>query len=180
MLNTSPGLDEITAVDIQQAASDADLLGIWISDYLGGLAGSGPQMDQAAHALARDTAVVYVRCGRPGPSADTTPAQPDVPTTTSIAQPTAPPSEQPGFASALAVWKQTQHVWRGHCRSFLLRAADDLRAAANSRYSTAIGVLTNLASIPLTGVTAAQSNQGYADVQALNRFFGTPGLITCL
>jgi len=64
------------------------------------------------------------------------------------------------------------------CRSTAC-AADDLRAAASSRFDAAIRALTNLASIPPTGVTPAHSSQGNADVMALNRFFRTPGLVTC-
>lgn len=101
------------------------------------------------------------------------------PASAPLAQPTSPAAEQPGFAGALSVWKQTQNVWRGYCRSFLLRAAADLRAAGESQYAPAIGRLANLASIPIRGLTPAQNNEGYADVEALNRFFGTPGLITC-
>ena len=97
------------------------------------------------------------------------PAQP-------VTQPTAPPPEHPGFASALSIWKQSHNVAAAFCSSFVSRAAEDLRAAGDSRYAAAIKALENLAAIPDTGVTAAQVAQSRADRVALNRFFGTPGL----
>jgi len=64
MLNTSPGLDELISVDIQQAASDADVLGTWINDDLAGLPGSALQVNQEARALGHDTMQIYSVCGR--------------------------------------------------------------------------------------------------------------------
>lgn len=117
--------------------------------------------------------------GPAGP-ASCSPAQPAAAAPAPTSQPTSPGPELPGYASALSTWTQTQHVTQAYCLSFLLRAADDLKATGNSRYAAAIRTLTNLASIPSTGLTTAQSNEGYADVEALNRFFHTPGLVTCL
>jgi hypothetical protein len=60
----------------------------------------------------------------------------------------------------------------------LARAADDLRASGGSGYGTAISELTYLAQLPATNDTPAQQAQGRTDVQALDSFFGTPGLMS--
>ena len=87
-----------------------------------------------------------------------------------------PPSQRSGFAAALAVWKQTPLVGAAFVSGYLLRAAADLRAAHAAGYAAAIRELTDLASIPVTGDTAAQMAQAQADIAALDRFFGTPGM----
>ena len=87
-----------------------------------------------------------------------------------------PPRQQAGFAAALAIWKQTPLVAAVSAGGYLLRAAADRRAADAAGYAAAIRELTDLASIPETGDTAAQMAQAQADVAALDRFFGTPGL----
>jgi hypothetical protein len=55
-------------------------------------------------------------------------------------------------------------------------AADDLRASHRSSYKAAIAELEYLATIPGTDVSPEQQVKGPADVRALDRFFGTPGL----
>jgi hypothetical protein len=60
----------------------------------------------------------------------------------------------------------------------LLQAADDLRATGRSSYDPAINDLTYLGHLPATNDTPAQQAKAHADVQALDRFFGTPGLMS--
>ncbi|HEY4463074.1 MAG TPA: hypothetical protein VGN41_10470 [Streptosporangiaceae bacterium] len=62
--------------------------------------------------------------------------------------------------------------------SYLFRAADDLRASSRPGYRPAINDLTYLAQLPLTNDTPAQQAQAHADLQALDSFFGTPGLMS--
>ena len=61
---------------------------------------------------------------------------------------------------------------------YLQQAADDLRAAGNSGYGSAIAELTYLAHLPATNDTAAQQANARSDVRALDNFFGTPGLLS--
>jgi hypothetical protein len=84
--------------------------------------------------------------------------------------------ERPGFASALAVWKQSAMTASASRSLYLRRAAADLTAAGNPRYAAAVQELMNLASIPETGLTSAQMAKAHADIRALDSFFGTPGL----
>lgn len=60
----------------------------------------------------------------------------------------------------------------------LLQAAADLRASGRPSYDTAINDLTYLGHLPETNVTPAQQAQAHSDVQALDKFFGTPGLMS--
>jgi hypothetical protein len=62
--------------------------------------------------------------------------------------------------------------------NYLLRAADDLRASGHSSYDTVINDLTYLAHLPVTNDTPAQQAKAHSDVQALDSFFGTPGLMS--
>lgn len=87
--------------------------------------------------------------------------------------PVSPPAGS-GYAGALAAWKQSADAAAYDLSRYLLKAADDLRATGNSNYAAATRELKNLASLPETGDTPAQ--QAQADVTALDRFFGTPGL----
>jgi hypothetical protein len=89
--------------------------------------------------------------------------------------PASPAATQPGYASALAVWKQTPAAAAASASLNFLRAADDLRTGG-ADYASAITELTSLASIPETGATSRQQTTAQADVTALNSFFGTPGL----
>jgi hypothetical protein len=61
---------------------------------------------------------------------------------------------------------------------YLQQAADDLRAADNPGYGTAIAELTYLAHLPATNDTATQRATAQSDVRALDTFFGTPGLLS--
>jgi hypothetical protein len=62
--------------------------------------------------------------------------------------------------------------------TFLLQAADDLKASGNPSYQTAIKELTYLANLPATNDTPAQRANAHTDAQALDAFFGTPGLLS--
>jgi hypothetical protein len=79
------------------------------------------------------------------------------------------------FAKAKAAWKQSAAVSAANASRYLLAAADDLEAAGPSG-SAAVRQLRDLASIPETSTTAEQRARAMADVAALDRFFGTPGL----
>jgi hypothetical protein len=82
------------------------------------------------------------------------------------------------FASALADWKLAASVSAAEMNNYLRRAAADLRASGRSSYGPAINDLTYLAQLPLTNDTPAQQAKAHADVQALDSFFGTPGLMS--
>jgi len=62
--------------------------------------------------------------------------------------------------------------------TYLLQAADDLKAAGDSSYGTAIDELTYLAQLPATNDTPTQQANAHSDAQALDSFFGTPGLMS--
>jgi hypothetical protein len=62
--------------------------------------------------------------------------------------------------------------------TFLLQAADDLKASGNPSFQTAINELTYLAHLPATNDTSAQRASAHTDAQALDTFFGTPGLLS--
>lgn len=81
------------------------------------------------------------------------------------------------FAKAQATWKQSATAAAADVDRYLLQAASELKAAGGGGSSAAVKELTNLASIPETGTTPAQQAQARADVAALDRYFGTPGLV---
>jgi hypothetical protein len=85
--------------------------------------------------------------------------------------------EQAGFANALANWKFAARTSAAEMNNYLLRAANDLRASNRPSYDTAINDLTYLGHLPATNDTPEQQANAHADVQALDRFFGTPGLM---
>jgi hypothetical protein len=60
---------------------------------------------------------------------------------------------------------------------YFQQAIDDLSASGSPGYHTAIGELTYLAHLPGTNLTPAQQAKAQSDVQALDGFFGTPGLV---
>jgi hypothetical protein len=91
--------------------------------------------------------------------------------------PESAPPEQAGFASALAAWKLAARTSAAAMGNYLVRAADDLRTSGRSSYDTATNDLTYLAHLPVTNDTPAQQAKAHADVQALDSFFGTPGLM---
>jgi len=61
---------------------------------------------------------------------------------------------------------------------YLQQAADDLRAADNPGYTTAINQLTYLEHLPATNDTPTQQANAHSDVKSLDSFFGTPGLMS--
>ena len=96
----------------------------------------------------------------------------------SPAPPASAPAKHAGFASALAAWKNAAAAPAATMNEYLQRAADDLRAAGDSGYGSAIAELTYLAHLPATNDTATQQANARSDVQALDNFFGTPGLLS--
>ena len=86
--------------------------------------------------------------------------------------------KQVAFARALAAWKKAAAAPAATMNQYLQQAADDLRAADNPGYGTAIAELTYLAHLPATNDTATQRATAQSDVRALDTFFGTPGLLS--
>jgi hypothetical protein len=82
------------------------------------------------------------------------------------------------FANALAAWKSAAAAPAATMNTFLVQAADDLKASGNPKYQAAINELTYLASLPATNDTATQRATAKSDAQALDIFFGTPGLLS--
>lgn len=89
---------------------------------------------------------------------------------------TASASAKAAFSAAKAEWKQAAQVPLATTNTYILKAASDLRHAADSGYSTAISQLTYLGNLPNSNLTPTQQAKGEADHKALNSFFGTPGL----
>jgi len=112
----------------------------------------------------------------PASSRSTTPGDPSGPAASSA--PAASTSAgQAGFASALAAWKGAASAPAATRNAYLQQAAGDLQASGNSGYATAINELTYLAGLPATNDTSEQQATAQSDVQALDSFFGTPGLL---
>jgi hypothetical protein len=84
----------------------------------------------------------------------------------------------PAFANALAAWKSAAAANAATMGMYLQQAADDLRAAGDPGYGKAIDELTYLEHLPATNDTPAQQANAHSDVQALDSFFGTPGLMS--
>ena len=118
-----------------------------------------------ASATAADTAATAQKSDSPGQS---------VPP----ASPASPSAKQAEFASALAAWKNAAAAPAATMNQYLQQAADDLRAAGNSGYGTAVAELIYLAHLPATNDTATQRANARSDVRALDTFFGTPGLLS--
>jgi hypothetical protein len=110
-------------------------------------------------------------------STSTTPADTETTTFTSSASPAVSPTP-PAFANALAAWKSAAAANAATMGMYLQQAADDLRAAGDPGYGTAIDELTYLEHLPATNDTPAQQANAHSDVQALDSFFGTPGLMS--
>jgi hypothetical protein len=85
---------------------------------------------------------------------------------------------QADFGHALAAWKGAAAAPMASMNTYLEQAADDLRAAGDSGYDTAISQLTNLLDLPPTDDTPTQQAKAQSDVKALDSFFGTPGLMS--
>jgi hypothetical protein len=122
--------------------------------------------------------------GSPSAARTSAPAGPDGAAATAVpatsagsASSAASAGDRSGFASALAAWKAAANAPSATMNDDFQRAADDLRASGGSGYGAAISELTYLASLPATNVPAAQESTAQADVKALDKFFGTPGLL---
>jgi hypothetical protein len=62
--------------------------------------------------------------------------------------------------------------------TYLHKSAEELKGGTCTGYGKAEGELSYLVSLPATDVSSAQTAQAQADVQALDGFFGTPGLLS--
>jgi glucose/arabinose dehydrogenase len=80
------------------------------------------------------------------------------------------------FTKARSAWKQSATVAAANVSRYLTQAARDLQPATGRGFAAAERELTTLASMPETGATRSQISQATADVQALDGFFGTPGM----
>jgi len=85
---------------------------------------------------------------------------------------------QSGFTSALPAWNSAASAPAATRNTYLQQAADDLHASGNSSYNTPINELKYLANLPATNDTSMQQATAHSDVQALDSFFGTPGLLS--
>ena len=138
----------------------------------GGSPAAAPSTRQASLAVPADTAATAPASSPSGTAADS--SGQSVPP----ASPASPSAKQAEFASALAAWKNAAAAPAATMNQYLQQAADDLRAAGNSGYGTAIAELTYLAHLPATNDTAAQRANARSHVRALDTFFGTPGLLS--
>jgi hypothetical protein len=92
------------------------------------------------------------------------------------------PTASPGYNKALVQWKDGATAISAQQGVYWLAAASDLQAgkATDSRdtstYQAAIDELKELTSLPDAQQTAAQNTAYHKDINALNNFFGTPGL----
>lgn len=88
------------------------------------------------------------------------------------------PTVSPAFAKALAAWKNAAAANAATQGFYLQQAVNDLQAAGNPGYGTAINELTYLEHLPPTNDTPAQQANAKSDVKSLDSFFGTPGLMS--
>ena len=146
------------------------------------LAACGPKAKVAAAPSASASAVASgVPAGAsPSPSAPLPSASPSK-------QDQAPPSAgpgggSPGFTAALAEWKKGATASSAEQGAFWTRAAADLTSglktdkARTDEYSFAIAALKALVKLPSGQQSSGQNMEFHIDVEALNSFFGTPGL----
>ncbi len=110
-------------------------------------------------------------------SASTTPADAETAAPAGSASITVSPTPT-AFADALAAWKNAAAANAAIMGMYLQQAADDLRASGNPGYGPAIDELTYLEHLPATNDTPTQQANARSDVQALDTFFGTPGLMS--
>lgn len=80
----------------------------------------------------------------------------------------------PDFGPAQRAWIAGSGAIAADTNRYLARAERRLRAAGS--YPEQVSRLAQLIALPITGLTPAQLRTARADVKALNRFFGTPGL----
>jgi hypothetical protein len=138
----------------------------------GGSPAADPGTRQASSTAPADTAATAPASSPSGTAGDSSGQS------VSPASPASPSAKQAGFASALAAWKNAAAAPAATMNEYLQQAADDLRAAGNSGYGTAIAELTYLAHLPATNDTATQRANARSDVRALDTFFRTPGLLS--
>lgn len=114
----------------------------------------------------------------PAGSSGSTPATASTsPTAASTsAAPTA--QQKAAYAKAQADWKAAAQAPLADLNADIQKAADDLQAANDPAYQTAIGQLNDITSLPHDGLSDAQQKQVHADQVALDKFFGTPGLMS--
>jgi hypothetical protein len=116
----------------------------------------------------------WVRATTPATVAVATPAPTSSPSTSSATSAAA--------ASAKQQWVEGATAISADLNRYLLRAASDLSGAVSagdvnaSGNQVAVQELRQLASIPETSDTPEQLAEAHSDIQALNSFFGTPGL----
>jgi hypothetical protein len=152
------------------------------------LAACGPKAKVAAAPSASASAVAS------GVPAGASPS-PSAPSPSASASGSASPSKQdqappsagpgggsPGFTAALAEWKKGATASSAEQGAFWTRAAADLTSglktdkARTDEYSFAIAALKALVKLPSGQQSSGQNMEFHIDVEALNSFFGTPGL----
>jgi hypothetical protein len=82
--------------------------------------------------------------------------------------------DYPDFAPAQRYWIAGSKAIAAETNRYLAKAEHWLKVA--KIYPTEVARLAQLISLPITGLTPAQIKTARADVRALDRFFGTPGL----
>jgi Protein of unknown function (DUF4232) len=82
--------------------------------------------------------------------------------------------QYPHYGPAQHYWTQGAKVDAAGMNYYFLKARHELKTAKT--YPTQVAELTQLNSLPDTGLTAKQIKEARADVKALDRFFATPGL----
>ena len=80
----------------------------------------------------------------------------------------------PDFGPAQRYWIAGSKAIAAETNRYLGKAEHWLKVAGS--YPAQVARLAQLISLPITGLTPARIKTARADVRALNRFFGTPGL----
>ncbi len=133
-------------------------------------------------------ATVAAAGSSPSPVASTTTTadpQPPAPQHSATTHPSAASTKQvsqPGYSKALAQWKKGATAISAQQGEYWLAAASLLQSAEGtdggntSGYQVAANELKDLAALPDAQQTPAQNAEYHNDINALNSFFGTPGL----
>jgi hypothetical protein len=82
--------------------------------------------------------------------------------------------QYPDFGPAQQYWIAGSKVISADTNRYLSTAEHWLKVA--NVYPTQVAQVAQLIALPITGLTPAQITTARADITALNRFFGTPGL----
>jgi hypothetical protein len=138
----------------------------------GGLSAAGPAT--AASSAPATTAPA------PATVPSTAPSTPSTGTTPVTAPPTGGSKTTSGafaseVAAAKAQWKAGAKAISADQGLYWIKAATDL-AGAGTTYIKQVGELTELATLPDAQQTSAENAEYHKDIDALNSFFGTPGL----